>query len=239
MATSVATTTADLTQLLNKLLNDQLDQFEVLSSAERLSVNFSSVESFSQQKYLLQAAVLEQLLRSSEGNTCYHLRLLEETRLQTEKEVSRNYQCCLIGCLFQTAKHRKYLQHVKTVHSSHESLLCNFMHKCERQFSSFQLLLDHVKEIHGNAQARDVHPLSVQPHGVSQVQADLVLDIPCKCDMISCGGKHFASVGNLMTHINTAHVDEERWCIFDKCSVRIKRGARSNRHFHLKHSRCV
>ena len=161
---------ADLKLVLAKLLNDQIDQFEVLSLAQRLSVDLSHVENYSKQKYLLQESVLEQILRQEKDNTDHYKKILEETRQNLDKEVSKKFLCCLIGCLFQDGKHRKYLKHLKQVHSTHDDLVCNFMHKCSRHFSSFKLLVDHVREIHSNVQ------VPVDGHTFPE----LVLDIPCR-----------------------------------------------------------
>ena len=217
---------ADLKIILEKLLKDQLDQFEVLSLADRFSVNLNEVENFSNQKYALQKGVLEQILRVEDEDRDYYKRVLEETEQNLVKKVSRKYSCSLIGCLFQSDKHRNYLKHLKKVHSTHNSLVCNFMQQCSRQFTVLNLLEEHVREVHSRAAV----------HGDDrEAVAGLVLDTHCRCDMVRCDGEKFSSIGSLMTHVNAFHLNENRTYIFRDCEVKIKKGAISHRHFRLKH----
>ena len=47
----------DLKVLLDRLLNNKLDQFELLSQADRLSVELRQTTSFSKQKFVVQKAI--------------------------------------------------------------------------------------------------------------------------------------------------------------------------------------
>ena len=71
-------TLESLRKFLDKLLANNIDQFEVLSLAQRLSVNLDNEDSFSKQKYLVQKSLLEQILKNDRDNMMYK-RILEET----------------------------------------------------------------------------------------------------------------------------------------------------------------
>ena len=71
-------TLESLRKSLDKLLANNIDQFEVLSLAQRLSVNLENEESFSKQKYLVQKSLVEQLLKNERDNMMYN-RILDET----------------------------------------------------------------------------------------------------------------------------------------------------------------
>ena len=216
----------DLKNLLQKLLCDQLDHFEILNHAERLSLNLDKVEGFSKQKYAVQKTVLEQILKGEEENPDYYYGILEETNQHLDRGTSKQYLCCLVGCLFRTAKHRNYLQHFKKIHSTHHDLVCNFKHNCARNVSSLKLLLEHVKEIHSSQQSAQ-----------STTLPEAVVDIHCKCDMASCEGKNFHNVEKLMSHFNIFHLEHERQCIFEDCLIRFKKGSACRNHFNLKHKK--
>ena len=218
---------ADLKLQLEKLLRDNLDQFELLSQADRFGVDLTQTFSFSKQKFLVQKAVLDELLKCGDENKEYYSRLLVETKQNLDKKLSSDYLCCMVGCLFRTEKHRNYLAHLKKVHTTNDRLVCNFMHQCARQFTSFNLLVDHVREIHSN-----IHS------GMSRnLLPELSVEIPCRCDMSSCGGRKFNNIPELMSHINNYHFQEERACIFENCGTRFNRGSNSRHHFNLKHKK--
>ena len=52
--------TDSLKKSLNKLLQSEFDQFEVLGLAQKLALDIQNESDFSQQKYVLQKCVLEQ-----------------------------------------------------------------------------------------------------------------------------------------------------------------------------------
>jgi len=53
--------------------------------------------------------------------------------------------------------------------------------------------------------------------------------------MLSCGGKKFLSLAELLKHYNTDHFDENRQCVFEQCDVWFTRKSASRHHFRLKH----
>ena len=140
---------------LKKFLLNQIDQFQVMNMSRRFSVDISNIRSFSQQKYMIQRVVIEQILRSNlVENRDYYERILDETKQNIAFQVPRKYECSLIGCLYRGDTHRDYLQHMKKIHSNYESYSCNHNHVCALQFSSLPLLLDHVKSSHTRSNER-------------------------------------------------------------------------------------
>jgi hypothetical protein len=213
-----------LKQSVNKLVSNQIDEFEVLFLAQKLSLDLTEESSFSQQKYAVLKAILQQIVKVNGSD--YYVRLLEETSKNLKRKKPTKYLCCLAGCLFQSNKHREYLQHLKRVHSTHNELSCNFMHKCMRQFSNMDLLVAHVKACHSNVQA---------PNPIAMLETET--EVACRCDMVSCRGTNFPNINNFMTHFVNFHNQETRECLFDGCDVKFKPGKPSTvrHHFSNKH----
>ena len=133
---------------LQKFLKDSVDKFEVNDWAWKCGLQIKKKESFSNLKYRVQQFLLWQLLKSDKQKASYYERLLAETERRLDLKKGKPFLCFLVGCLFSTNHHRSYLNHLKSVHYSQEQLVCNFKKQCVRQFSSLQLLLNHVKETH-------------------------------------------------------------------------------------------
>ena len=220
---STRQTQEKLKDILKKLLQNKLDQFEILSYADKLSVNIRIEERFSKQKFALQKAVLEQILKVESSS--YFLQLLDETNRSLQLKRTSKYLCCLVGCLYTGNKHRAYLQHLRKVHSTHSELSCNFRMRCRCQFTSIKLLMNHVKDCHSTAP-----PVPVPGIVMLDNQA-------CKCDLLACRNMEFISVGKFMTHIINFHAQEERQCIFKDCLTKFSRGSSQSvrNHFLLKH----
>ena len=211
---------------LKKFLLNQIDQFQVMNMSRRFSVDISNIRSFSQQKYMIQRVVIEQILRSNlVENRDYYERILDETKQNIAFQVPRKYECSLIGCLYRGDTHRDYLQHMKRIHSNYESYSCNHNHVCALQFSSLPLLLDHVKSSHTRSNERRNPPRV------------LVSRVVCKCTLIGCSGKTFNSVEDLSSHIVNYHSEEHRECIFSECTYKFKPGKTDSarRHVRIQH----
>ena len=103
-----------LKQSVSRLVNNQIDEFEVLFLAQKLSLDLQDESSFSQRKYVVLQAILQQIVKVDGSN--YYVQLLEETSKHLKRKKSTKYLCCLAGCLFQANKYRDYLQHLKRVH---------------------------------------------------------------------------------------------------------------------------
>ena len=209
---------------LQKFLKDSVDKFEVNDWAWKCGLQIQEKESFSNLKYRVQQFLLWQLLKSDKEKASYYERLLAETEKRLDLKKGKPFLCFLVGCLFSTNHHRSYLNHLKSVHYSQEQLVCNFKKQCVRQFSSLQLLLNHVKESH-----------SVSSGGLNP-EKPVKEDVECRCDLLSCGGRKFKNTKLLLTHINNCHLEEERSCVFEECKARFSRGSTSRHHFRIKHT---
>ena len=216
----------DFKDILFKLLNGRVDQFEVLDIARKFSISLSQDHSISQQTFVIQKFVLQQLTKAESDENEYYSRLLIETESHLSIKCPSSYSCCLVGCLFSTELHRNYLKHLKTVHLNYDRLVCNFKKSCKRQFSTFSLLHDHVVEVH----------IRKKQSASSEAGNHIQEQTACKCDLVSCG-RNFRDSGQLMTHLNTEHLNELKNCIFDGCQQRFTPGYNTRRHFIEKHKR--
>ena len=213
-------------EILTKLLNNDYDKFEILALAVKFDVNINDDASFSKQMYLLQLKVLENILKEDESE--YYRRIYEETLLQTHIEKPTGYRCCLIGCLFRADRHRNYIHHLSQIHPNHNKFACKFLNKCRREFSSIQILLDHVKRDHSKV---------TQSETFAQLPS---VAFACKCSLLSCGGKQFDNLSQLLTHMNVFHSKDYRSCIFSGCSKQFNPFAVSRHHFreiHIKNKK--
>ena len=122
---------------------------------------------------------------------------------------SSGYSCCLPGCPYNADRHKSYVKHLKQIHPNYHILSCQFRHNCKREFSSVELLKEHVKLDHNLKDAET-------PSG--QLPA---VNVATKCDMVSCGGCKFDNTQLLMRHINIDHLREPRHCIFEDCLILI------------------
>ena len=209
-------------EILEKLLRNQYDQFEVLSLINRFSIELQSESSFSRQKYLLQKHVLECIVREDNSET--YVQLLEETLGFCQSRRPPGYHCCLAGCSFRASEHKNYVKHLQTVHPTIQKLACNYKHQCRREFSNIQQLIMHIRECHSrNPDGKDLpnHP------------PDMLL--ACKCEILRCGGKKFTDLKLLMKHMNVEHGGEPRECIFDQCSKHFDANSASRHHFRTEH----
>ena len=212
---------------LDKLLNDDFDNFEILNLLNKYSINVDEEESLSRKKYHLQRVLIEQILKEKPQNCDKLTRLLEETKRHINFRKKSVFFCCLSGCLFSAERHRSYLQHLKTFHHNHNKLVCNFKKKCKRQFQTLDALLAHVRECH-----------SLEPRitaGSAERHFQVQEHLACKCDMVVCSGRKFKSVDLLMRHINVDHGNDQRSCIFNECSKKFPAGSTSRHHFRAKH----
>ena len=215
----------NLSKLKNILVNiqkDRYDKFELRTLMVKFEVIAAGETEYSRMKYFLQRKILENILE--EDQNIYFQRLLEETERFCNLKKTQGYSCCLTGCLYRTYGHRQYIKHLQKVHFNHTRLVCKYMNKCMREFTSMQLMIQHIKQSHSSA---PVPPIVVE--------CTESVAVACKCDMISCGGKKFNSVKHLMTHINTDHMKDHRVCIFEECEQKFANNAESRHHFSKRH----
>lgn len=209
---------------------NQMDLFELKRTLNKMASHEEPETSFSKLKLQVERALLVNIAKDGE--------ILSDVGLGRIKEIetilriqSSGYACYLSGCQFTGERHRDYVRHIKSVHLCASNIICNFKHVCLRRFRSVDDLVHHVKEDHvRNAQNTNVN------NNVS-VQNQLVVDIACKCNMISCGVKsrQFSNIKELVKHMNTVHLSDSRVCIFDNCSTRFKPNAPSRYHFARHH----
>ena len=94
-------------------------------------------------------------------------------------------------------------------------------------FSSIELLLQHVNNVHKNA----------GPSRDSKVPEPVPVDIPCKCKLRSCSGAEFSNMKKLITHLRNYHVGQVIECIFEHCNKSFNNANSLRLHFSLKHQK--
>ena len=80
-----------LKTVVKKLLQNKMDKMEVLRMADLMSLNVSTEESFSKQKYALRKAVLEQIVKKEPSD--YFKQLLAETNEALQVKKTSQYIC--------------------------------------------------------------------------------------------------------------------------------------------------
>ena len=136
--------------VLQKLQLDNYDKFEITNLSVKFDLDISGESNFSKQKYILKKCVLEQILKVDSGDR--YKTLLSETESLLKYQKYGGYSCCLVGCTFRGDRHRKYINHLKQVHISYDKFLCQFRHSCQRQFTSIDLLIQHIRVSHSDTQ---------------------------------------------------------------------------------------
>ena len=177
----------------------------------------------------LRKAVIDEILKvdsDSDNKYKHQLKVIEEA-LHCQL---KGYYCFYSGCRYAGERHRDYVRHVKMVHPRATGIICKFKNRCARSFSGIEMLIAHLKKDHCSSEEVLCKSLTDSLQNVLQI-----IDIPCKCNLTSCGAKHFRNVKNLMTHFNTFHHLEHRKCIFLDCKKTFPPGYHSRRHFLEKH----
>ena len=223
-------TVADLEIKLKKLLDDKFDTFEVLSECRKIKIDIDFSFDMICQKHLLQRGLVVEILKNHLEDSVkktYYEKLLQSTEnfLKWKTEKSKGFPCSVAGCLFRGKRHRNYLQHLKTVHPSLNMYSCKYRLLCKRNFLSVKDLENHVERDHDSSTNRS----STAQEASKSINED------CKCAMLSCGQRRFHSIRELTSHINVAHAQEPRPCIFENCDISFGPGKISRHHFRLKH----
>ena len=214
-------TVQELKDILEQV--DGMDQFQVVSELDRFFVQNVRRDELNHMKLQLRRVLLEEIIKVDNRNI-YSERLQAIVKLL--KHRSQLYGCCLIGCRFEGKGHRDYVKHIRTSHPHVSNVICNFKHKCVRSCLSIEALLVHIREDHSNV---------VGPTEIATQMNTAVLDIPVKCNMSSCGSKHFSSIKLLITHFNTFHLKDARNCVFAHCDHKFGPFQESRKHFRTKH----
>ena len=219
-----------LKRLLSSILANRLDRVNIILNLNKLKEDFDDDEPLAILKYKLQLRVVETLCKdpAQEGQNEYYERLREESKGYLafhHKEDRRKFQCSLVGCLFKCNQHKYYLRHLRRAHSQETRIVCQFGLKCSMTFSSIELLLQHLNNVHKNA----------GPSRDSIVPEPVPVDIPCKCKMRSCSGAEFSNMKKLMTHLRNDHVGQVIECIFEHCHKSFNNTNSLRLHFSVKH----
>ena len=158
------------------------------------------------------------------------LQLIENLKGEILKQsrVCCNYKCCVQGCSFMTANHKRYLLHFKCVHGrSSLSIMCK-LRGCTREFASVATLRKHIEVQHWK-----------QESSVAKRQTLLVEQlVQIKCLSNSCGRQTVNSLQDLKIHL-TSHFDklEEVSCIFSGCRFATDNRGSMRSHFSRKHKK--
>ena len=208
-----------------------MDIFQIKSKLDLFSIQVPDGEDVEKLRNILKKTLLEEILKVDIEDREFYETCLKETfeQLALVTRPKTGYVCCLVGCKFRGKNHRNYVIHLKRDHPNIRNITCNFEKKCRRSFSGVDTLMIHLKEAHSSHTNKDVVP---QSH-----VAIVEINIPCKCNRISCGGLHYPNIKDLMSHYNTYHGNEERDCIFLDCKTTFHASLSSTarNHFRIKH----
>ena len=211
-------TLVELKSILNTV--DKMDRFQLVSELAKYSAADQCFENFGYQKLKLKNILLDEILKMEVQNKSY-FKTIQESILTELKMRPRMYTCSLVGCRFEASRHRDYVKHIRCAHPRLVRVECKYV-KCPRIFSSVVDLIKHIKEEHTLANTTRIAP-------------EAAVEVPVKCNMASCGSKHFGSFRQLMTHFNTSHINDSRNCIFDGCAHQFGPAQPSWKHFRRKH----
>ena len=223
-----------LKALYLKIARKELDHFDVITEGAKLGIDFREATEFVHERALLLNAVLKEILKDENGEerSKYQEQFDTNVRILNRKRAAKVkcYQCPLVGCLFTARTHRSYVAHLERIHARNDQFTCFYRQKCPRNFSSTDLLNEHFERDH----------LKRQPAGEDvtnnlNARGQILFKSSCRCNMLSCGEMVFKSVSDLASHMNTAHRDEPRECIFRDCDVKFKPKSVSRNHFRQKH----
>ena len=201
----------------------KLDRFELKTKLMHYSLEVSVNKYIEYSRNILKKVVLEEILKSEVQNRNYYSACLKEVIDHFYLGSSEKFLCCLAGCRFHGVRHRDYVVHLKRCHPNLSNILCNFKNKCKQCFTGIDSLLIHLKEFHSSSES------------VTIAASNVPISIPCKCNRLSCGGRHFKNVQELMRHWNTFHSNEERDCPFAQCLTTFSKSSMSRHHFNSKH----
>lgn len=127
-----------------------MDRVNIIHNLQNLKVQFDDNAPFVVLKYKLQLEILENMKINEEN--VYYTRLKQETKNYLEFHRTRlekkQYQCCFVGCIFKCRKHLFYIRHIQSKHARDTNFLCQYGMVCTRTFSSLDLLLEHVNQVH-------------------------------------------------------------------------------------------
>ena len=216
-------------ELLNSILQNQLDRVNLFSNLRKFKVSFNEESSTAILKYKLKLKLLENIIQCGardENEEVEYDRMKKETeeflRFHNEKLSRVKFKCTLAGCLFECSRHRDYFRHLQRVHPQESNLGCQYGLTCKKSFSTLSFLKEHISQAHQTRSSE-----------IGEPSPALLVDIPCKCSILRCGGAQFSNVKTLMLHLRNYHAKEGEMvsCIFEGCSCKYDKVGTLRKHF--------
>ena len=208
---------------------DSMDVFQLKSKMRNYNVDLTQNSDTDSVRLQLKKAILEEILKIEVGENNVYRAMLSQVVDTLNLNAGKGYGCFYLGCRYEGSRHKEYIRHVKLCHPRASNVVCKFKNQCARQFADIQSLLVHLKCDHTNNAKLSVGGLSAKRHNV--------LSVPCKCNLMSCGARHFPNIKDLITHINTFHRNEHRKCIFLNCKKVFPPLYNSQQHFRQVHGK--
>ena len=205
---------------------DSMDRIQLRANINRFFVFERLGNELSTMRLVLKKILLEEILKVEVENRNVFSESLKEI-LSILRNKSKGYSCCFSGCRFEAERHRHYVKHIRTTHPRATNIPCNFKKVCLRNFVCIESLVRHIKEDHSALPCT----AGTSTHTVVSI------DVPCRCNLISCGSKHFSNVKELLTHLNTFHHKDVRECVFENCNHRFAPFSVSRHHFRNNHTK--
>ena len=159
-----------------------LDVFQLKANMDLYSLPYSQYEGIEKLRLNLKKYLLEEILKTDHLERNFFQTCLVETLENLSVGRSVGYPCVFVGCKYQAPKHRSFIIHLKRNHPNIKNIRCNFRKMCKRNFSVVDDLIVHVKQEHTGQNKEQAGSVAVEE-----------IDVPCKCDRISCGGMNFPS----------------------------------------------
>ena len=203
---------------------EKMDHVEIRAQLNRLQVQNQRNDLF-QMKLQLEKVLLEEGLKIEQENVISIVRIREINIMLNEK--AKGYNCMLTGCRFIGENHRQYVRHVKRSHPRIGNIICKFRHSCMRNFGVIDDWLKHIK---------DDHSAVPTPGSITNRAPLAAVDIPCKCNLVTCGSKQFSKVKDYVKHFNNDHHSEARPCPYENCNKIFVANVTSRFHINSQHT---
>ena len=190
--------------LYNKCLFRTVSYAEIKSEMVLRSINFSPSDSY----YILTLKLRREILGKNEENKQLLKNLDDEIAADNASKhtVGSRYRCALIGCLYTSANHAKYMKHLDLVHHNTKArLACQFKHVCERDFPGLSMLKTHVADTH----KKKTSSVAIRQDQLVEELAKL------RCLQASCGHHTFSKIIDLKNHLYShTKKKEDVGCLF-------------------------
>ena len=151
-----------------------------------------------------------------------------EAELLTLEKKLQGYSCSIPGCDFSSKNYDNLLFHLKSLHSNLNHQFSCQLNNCCREFSSVNMLDQHIKDFHRTRKNTTVVR--------SRQLVENISLLTCLCT--SCGHQQVHSLKELRLHLKQIHTDkkEEVSCVFRGCHFSTRKSSTLKCHFSRKHS---